>query len=226
MLGFLDVISKIEDELCSFYDFPLKANVKDHLIEKGHVEQINQGKPYSNRAGVFLVEEDKQECFIGVYFNEKIKSHLKKYDPTTVLSHLNLDAFCVLVEEISHFHLIINRASEDRSVSKLELEYQGEIDKLLFSGLFLEKQCGDHHAEVLFKKIFEKASFHSHEFDLYWQASKLAAKFWQVFLEKAGVYQKSILKSQALRNHMQRNYKLPLADKVLLSNSQRVLAAA
>ena len=97
------------------------------------------------------------------------------------LSDANLDAFCVLVEEVSHFHLIVNRAEAKLPVTKLELEWQGEVDKLLLCALLLQKQSGDPHVLPLVRRLFDEALIISdHNRQRYEEATRFAARFWKI----------------------------------------------
>ena len=175
------VIRSVESLLSDFYGFDQQASAADHLVEFSDLhafdEKLAHKPEAAANAGVWFLEEP-MNFFIGVYFNASIHDSLNRQCPIEQLSNDNLNAFCTLVEEISHFHLILNRLRNKIPVSKLELESFGEIDKLLVSALFLKRQSGKHHAEHLAMTLYDRARILDIEIDRYEQATRVAARFW------------------------------------------------
>lgn len=180
------VIRTVEERLARYYGFSPLATAEAHLVTRNELvhtlgDDVRAQPEWLARAGVWLVDEGRgpNELFIGLHLSEELQDRLAQHDPTAQLSDVNLDAFCVLVEELSHFHLILNRASAGRQVSKLELEWQGEIDKLLVCALVLQEQAGDPHLLPLARKLFDASTITaSEELDRYWEATRYAARFW------------------------------------------------
>ena len=223
---FTTLLSRVEQDIADYYDFPILYRAKDHLVADELVPEISRlrGKTESFRAAVYFTESPG-EFAIGVHFDSNVKNILLVDDPTVALSNRNLDAFCVLVEELSHFHLLINRANADKQISLLELEWQAEIDKLLFCGLYLERLVGDPHIQPLLRLLFgleaERSLLDSH----YAMAERFAVKFWLDFA-KTGLNKRKCLEDISFRKLMQRNYLEPLLEKRLRSNGAPVLRVA
>lgn len=178
------IISEVERSLAEFYAFEPGSEAASHLVSKDELKaslgrDVEALPEFQARAGVFLKNERDDDLFIGIHLDESIKTRLETADPTRRLDDGNLDAFCVLVEEISHFHLILNRALDRRSVTKLELEWQGEIDKLLVCAITLKAQAGDSHVEPLARRLYDSAAIVAADRDLYWEATRHAARFWR-----------------------------------------------
>lgn len=180
------IVAEVEQRLAEFYGFARAADAADHLVTRDELKEtlgdlVTTLPEFDSRAGVFVMEntDDKSDLYIGIHLDEAICAQLEAADPTERLDDGNLDAFCVLVEEISHFHLILNRVAKEFPVSKLELEWQGEIDKLLVSALTLKEQAGDLHLEALARKLYDTAVITSADTRLYWEATKYAARFWR-----------------------------------------------
>jgi hypothetical protein len=176
------LVSEIENELVQYYLFARQTTVADHLIARNDVkrflgDEATKLKEWEARAAVWL-EHSPEELFIGIHIQEDLLAALQESDPREKLCDENLDAFTTVVEEVSHFHLILNRMSNDRTVTKTELESQGEIDKLLLSALYLQRQHGDPHILHLARKLFDEAQIISEDYETYWQATKHAARFW------------------------------------------------
>lgn len=180
------IVNYIETTLGSFYGFSPQSTANDHLVSredlKTHLGNSVESLPeYESRAGVYLFnDEAKQELFIGMHVDEKVQALLVDESPLTEVTRENIDSFWVIIEEVSHFHLLINRISQNRGVSKLELEWQGEIDKLLVSALTLRDQSGDPCLKDLVSLLHTNSSITAHEDikQLYIEASRYAARFW------------------------------------------------
>ncbi len=172
-----DICQTIENELVRFYGFKPHTRAADHLLP-------NTDSKNDRRAQVLFQHEPHQdEIFIGIQIREDILQTLEKQNPQKELTHENLDAFCVLTEEISHLHLILNRASCGRSVYQVELEWQGEIDKVLTSAILLKRLYGDPHWRHLIQMNFENSVvLPGPDASIYHMANRLAARFWDDLL--------------------------------------------
>ena len=223
---FAAIISSIEQDIADYYGFAILHRAEDHLVSEDILPEIRRlrGKTESFRAAVYF-SETGDEFAIGVHFDPKIRASLLADNPKFSLTNRNLDAFCVLVEELSHFHLLINRASADKQISFLELEWQAEVDKLLFCGIYLERLVGDSHIQPLLKLLFgpgyEEPSLEPH----YAMAERFAAKFWLDFI-KTGVSKRKCLEEKGFRKFMQKNYLEALGEKKLVSDGAPVLRVA
>ena len=177
--SFAAMVAVVDRQMAAFYGFSPQASAADHLIDENQLAlALGAQTPPPGRAAVFVNSGADDELFIGVHFTTPLVEGLVEHDPTQLLGDHNLDGFCHLIEEISHFHLLLNRAAVGRSVSKLELEGQGEIDKLLFAAMFLEQQCGDSHLVPLARRLYDGAHIVAQDYELYWQATRYAARFW------------------------------------------------
>ena len=164
--------------LADYYEFDLTFDSSKFLF-------TSEAAPYSDSTaevrprGEVLVVTEPDTLNIGVRFHPDIRHALESEPPLARLSSSNLDAFCVVVEEVSHVHLLINRANRGLQVSQVELEWQGEIDKLLVSATVLASQCGSAHVLPLARMLYDMASVSSPDHaERYWNATKYAARFW------------------------------------------------
>jgi len=206
------IVRSVERELATVYRFSPRAEASNHLVDR-HTIQASLGDAASQlpewqaRGGVWLLGDDP-DLFIGIHIDDSVTSTLAAADPLTRLSSDNLDAFCVVVEEVSHFHMIINRASDGRGVSKLELECQGELDKLLVAALLLQRQSGHAHVTALARTLFDAAAVVSQQTGLYEAATRYAARWWYT-----AATPDAHLAPEAL-NQLRAQYKAPLAEKL------------
>lgn len=109
-----------------------------------------------------LLREDEGEISLAVHLGEQI-------------SWGNLKDFLSAVEEISHFVYLTWSAHNERPVSLLDIETQGEIDKFLLANQYFPVR------EDLFERLFENIAYVDHlaveEMARYKEANRLGGKF-------------------------------------------------
>lgn len=175
------IAKKVEADLSQYYGFEIISSVTNHFVSDQEIHSnipetdTEQAKP---RGSVWVVNDTDDEMFVGVNIAEEVTQNLESKNPLESLHNENLEDFSILVEEISHFHLILNRATQRLEVSQVELEYQGEMDKLLISAMLLQEQCGDPHIIPLARKLYDNAIIVAQDKERYWEATKHAARFW------------------------------------------------
>lgn len=183
---FEKIVHYVEVTLGDYYGFDPQMTALAHIVTRKDLqdhfgESVRRLPEYESRAGVYLYNDAvKEELFIGMHVDEKVQLHLEGESPLTGVTRENIDSFWVLIEEVSHFHLLINRISQNRGVSKLELEWQGEIDKLLVAALTLRAQSGDPCLKDLISLLHEHSDITAHKElkNIYEEANRYAARFW------------------------------------------------
>jgi hypothetical protein len=188
----LKTIEHIEEKLGLFYGFSPLSTAGSHLVSKEDLvrhfgEAVTQLPEFKSRAGVYVyTEKSSEDFFIGLHVDERIQVRINSDTPLRSVTRENLDSFWVIIEEVSHFHLLLNRAEQNRGVSKLELEWQGEIDKLLVTALTLTDQQGDPCLRDLVDLLHGSAIISAHEKleQLYLEANRYAARFWHKTMRK------------------------------------------
>lgn len=178
------LITAVEDELSAYYAFPLLTSAAEHLISRDDLSKALDGRAekepeWQARAGVWVLPDNSDSSvFIGLQLDSDLASALAATDPQTSLVNANLDAFCILIEEVSHFHLLLNRINVERPVTRSELEMQGELDKLLICARTLKRQSGDYQVVALARTLYDHAQIVAADPEPYIQATKFAARFW------------------------------------------------
>lgn len=203
------IITRIESMLSGYYAFAPVTSACGFLLNDAGLDAVRKDQAidpsdYSPTRGSVLFIDDGGEAglFIGVHVADSVTNRLETANPLQTLDQENLDEFCLLVEEVSHFHLLLNRMTDQRNVTRLELEWQAEIDKLLISSMLLKEQYGNAHFFQLAKTLFDHALITSGKKELYETATRYAAKFWYGVARSAGWDQQSV------RVFLQRNYHL------------------
>jgi hypothetical protein len=94
---------------------------------------------------------------------------------------LHLDTTCQVVEGVSHFVLVADRARRELSTTQLELELQAEIDKFVVLALSRARPLGPHELSRLHGRLFHGVRFvdraDSEDGERYRIANRLGARF-------------------------------------------------
>jgi hypothetical protein len=79
----------------------------------------------------------------------------------------------------------MSRLTQGKAVSKLEIEWQGEVDKVLISAAFLNLQEKDPHLRQLCSLVYESGTYiETEDIDRYREATFQAARFWSHILRQ------------------------------------------
>lgn len=187
--GFSFLLDTIERQFAAFYGFDLLTHANRHLVSLGELTS-NQLKALEettklDRAGILCDENSDGELFLGIYFSDPLKEGLNSLPSPDNWTISHLDAFLVAIEELSHFHLIVNRALSHRQVNILELECQAEVDKFIFSALNTCHHLEQSHLQHLFNILFDQFSIIKGREELYKAANSYAARFVQKLLSQS-----------------------------------------
>jgi hypothetical protein len=128
--GLAGLLLDVQRRLEALYAVGPQAPVTDFLITAA------EATDYPGGGSRTLVTQKGDDVSLGVVLEDSVRSRLAARDPRVQLDASNLDPFCVLAEEVSHFVYLFFCAQAARQVTQLELELQGEVDKYL-SAVFL-----------------------------------------------------------------------------------------
>ena len=128
------VLLEVQRRLEALYGLDHEAPVTDFLISH------EQARAYPGDGSRTLLSEDAGGVALGVVLDEAVGRQLARSDPRVRLDGSNLGPFCALTEEVSHFVYLLFCAQAARSVTELELELQGEVDKYLCAAFLLSLQ--------------------------------------------------------------------------------------
>ena len=204
-------MAMIEATIAEYYAFDLLATAPHHLVSRQQlrrvVDNVDRYPEWQTPGAVWLDQQQDDTVYISIHLDRKIIETIANIDPYQTLSNANLNDFCVIVEEVSHFHLLVNKIHHGIALPKLELELQGEIDKILICAELLYRQTGRCYLPPLVRKICDEA--HLIDDDLYQQANNHVARFFYRSLPKI-----KHTKSRRLRQFLRKNYLQPWQDKV------------
>jgi hypothetical protein len=124
----------VQRRLESLYALEPEAPVTEFLIPPADAAHLPGGGSRT------LLTQEGDEVALGVVFEDSVGEGLSRRDPRVHLDATNLHPLCVLTEEVSHFLYLLFCARRARSVTELELELQGDVDKYLTAVFFFSLQ--------------------------------------------------------------------------------------
>lgn len=175
----LDVQRRLEN----VYAVPPQEPVTAFLVDEARAADLPGA-----RSRVLVTHPAEDEVELGVVLEPEVLRQLAADDPRGGLHGGNLAAFCTLTEEISHFVYLAFCAGAGRSVTRLELELQAEVDKYLTAAFLLSLQregaVSTHLRDALFRRYSLAAGLSADEQQRYHAASALAFRYCG-YLERA-----------------------------------------
>lgn len=172
------------------------------------------------------VENQEPDLEIGVYLHPTVLRQLQNFEvwKAQTWSSEQIRALSTACEEVSHFRYLCSRAKESRTVSQLEIELQGEVDRFFLFYLILGKRMvftDDLYCklmDIFFYAFQLKRDLPAEERERYLEANRLARNF-------AATLRKDALKSNGPRSLalvievLRMFYGLGLSEKIAATRS-------
>ena len=155
----MGVLSELQNELQELNSINVGHDIEDFLIDSSSREAL-PGAIIGTPEQIFVSQLSSDEMDLAVYIDASILQTLQQHCPSEGLSDANVDAYCVALEGVSHFNLILWRADQSWPISQLELELQAEVDKFVGAGCLL---INTGYSPKLAKRIMQKALFENFE---------------------------------------------------------------
>jgi hypothetical protein len=204
-----ELLLLVQRRLEALYALPSLAPVTDFLLAEGEAAALPGGGSRT------LVQHADGDVALAVVLEDVVHAHLSARDPRVVLDDGNLGPLCTLAEEVSHFVYLQFCATAERSVTQLELELQGEVDKYLTAAFLLSQQndgaVSTRLRELLFRHYHLLPGLSMEQAERYRTASVLAYRY-------CGWLEKSFLRRPAglpeLARESRRFYRLGQREKL------------
>ena len=119
-----ELTARIEGILASYYGFEIELSACDCLLAPEPDDRT--AAPF----GALLVAQE-DGLYVGLKFNQCTLEQAVVFDESEPYTPHRINALLVIIEEVSHFHLLTQRARSDLATTQLELEWQAEVDKLI-----------------------------------------------------------------------------------------------
>jgi hypothetical protein len=174
--GLAGLLLEVQRRLEALYALERQAPVTDFLIP------VAEAAGYPGGGSRTLVTQKGDDVSLGVVLEDTVCARIAAADPRVHLDGGNLDPFCVVTEEVSHFVYLFFCARSARQVTRLELELQGEVDKYLTAVFLLSAQNDGAVAPGLREMLFRRYRLAAHVVDdegreRYHKASDLAYRY-------------------------------------------------
>ncbi len=170
-----ELLVDVQRRLETLYALEPTAPVTDFVIP--HEEAAR----YPGGGSRTLVKEEGDAISVGLILEPTVSRSLRRADPRLRLDAGNLSAFATLTEEVSHFVYLVFCAEVNRSVTQLELELQGEVDKYLTAVAFLSLQqegaVSQGLRQALFRRFHLADGLSTERQQRYRAASRLADRY-------------------------------------------------
>jgi hypothetical protein len=203
------LLVEVQRRLESLYALEPQAPVTEFLVAEEDAALLPGGGSRT------LVRHDGDDISLAVVLEGAVRAHLARRDPRVQLDERNLGPFCTLTEEVSHFVYLFFCARSERSVTQLELELQGEVDKYLTAAFLLSQQnegaVSTRLRDLLFRHYRLGPGLTAEQAERYHAASALAYRYCG-WLEKSFLRRRSGLAD--LARESRRFYRLGQREKL------------
>jgi hypothetical protein len=206
--GFSGLLVDVQRRLESLYALEPEAPVTDFVLG------ANEAKGLPGGGSRTVMSHEKDGVALGVVFDQEVGERLRHEDPRVRLHRRNLGPLCTLTEEVSHFLYLLFCARVSRTVTELELELQGEVDKYLTAAFFLSSQNEGAVSTGLRRQLFREyrlsPGLTPDQEERYHTASRLAFR-WCGYLEEEYLRPNRL---PGLAQEARRFYRLGQSDKL------------
>ena len=171
------MLDELQRAIQIVYDLDPAPPVENFLVGRAALSRI--GATPSAGEELFILEHDG-EADVGLYLSPECLGAVERLraDPPAALLDGVLPAFAMATEGVSHFLYYFSCAQQARSVSKLELEVQAEVDKFAVALLHLWRVGERKRAGELIHRLFDRVSYRpalsGDEHDRYTTANRLS----------------------------------------------------
>ena len=154
------MLTELQQHLTDIYQVPPARDVCDYLItDRRLAEYLGQDVLLQNTDESLLVAQDEEGLELSLFLDGEMLERLEAAAPMACLHAELLDDLWKVIEGISHFNCMVWKASQDRTVTLLELELQAEIDKFVSTMFLAREQSNRELMDGLHGRLFEGISF-------------------------------------------------------------------
>lgn len=207
------MLEQLQKHLSDIYQVGRSHDVRDYVITDPTLAKIlGQDAMLRNTDETLLVSEDDDGLALSLFLDAGMLARLESANPLDRLRADLLDDLWKVLEGISHFNCVVWKATQERPVSLLELELQGEIDKFVSTSLLALDQADSELLNRLHGWLFANVRFHAElddeQRERYQSANDYAARFCHRL-------QRQLIDDDELAlSELRQFYRLQLADKI------------
>lgn len=215
------MLDALQQQLSDIYHLGQAHDVRDYLItDPTLAKALGQGTVLGDSEETLLMAQNGDDLSLSLFLDSELLERLASDNPFECLHANMLNDLWKVLEGISHFNCVVWKAMEDRTVSLLELELQGEIDKFVATTLLAIEQADKSLLYNLHSRLFDNVRYHDEldeeQRDRYRSANDYAARYC------FGLQQELIENDQGAITKLRDFYRLQLGDKISHIHSQTV----
>ena len=215
------MLDALQQQLSDIYHLGQAHDVRDYLItDPTLAKALGQGTVLGDSEETLLMAQNGDDLSLSLFLDSELLERLASDNPFECLHANMLNDLWKVLEGISHFNCVVWKAMEDRTVSLLELELQGEIDKFVATTLLAIEQADKSLLYNLHSRLFDNVRYHDEldeeQRDRYRSANDYAARYC------FGLQQELIENDQRAITKLRDFYRLQLGDKISHIHSQTV----
>ena len=156
------MIGRVQDHLEAIYGFTCEARAEVFLVDTEAALELGATGRCDEE---LLVREEAGEVEVALYLAPALLGRLAPYAsppapaPMALVLERELEGYCQLAEGVSHFLYLAHTATQERTVSLLELEAQAEVDKFALCLLHRWGAGVRGWAEELRFRLFDRVSY-------------------------------------------------------------------
>jgi len=153
---------KIDSHLAEFCGSPVSLASRDFIATLSEDFMSDHCPDVLNLPGSLVALNNSDEAFVTIHLSGDTRSILERAGgaPSLLGTEDGLSAALILIEEISHFHHFVERATNSLSISRFDLEVLAEVEKVAVCSLLLEESFGHNHIHQVIHKVFNESNFH------------------------------------------------------------------
>jgi hypothetical protein len=218
------MLDVLQNQLSDIYHLGRVCDVRDYVItDPTMARALGQGRLLGDSEETLLMLQDGDELSLSLFLDAELLDRLRSRNPFDKLQADMLDDLWKVFEGISHFNCMVWKAQQDRTVSLLELELQGEIDKYVGTMLLAMQQADTSLLHKLHGWLFDNVRFHDDldevQRERYRSANDYAARFCR------GLKRQLMADDAVVLGHLRHFYRLQLGDKISHIHAQAIAQA-
>ena len=213
------MLADLQQKLSDIYQLGRPYDVRDFVITDPTLARcLSQDAMLANIDETLLVSQDDDGLAVSLFLDGAMLERVESSNPLACLHAESLDDLWKVLEGISHFNCIVWKAAQDRTVTLLELELQGEIDKFVSTMLLAIEQADPDMLNCMHSWLFDNVRFHDglddEQLHRYQSANDYAARYCH------RLRQQLIDNSPLALSELRHFYRLQLSDKISHIHSQ------
>ena len=207
------MLAELQQQLSDIYQVGRPYDVRDYVITDPILAKcLGQDSMLANTDETLLLSQDDDGLALSLFLDGAMLERVESTNPLACLRAESLDDLWKVLEGISHFNCVVWKAGQDRTVTLLELDLQGEIDKFVSTMLLAIEQADTDMLNCMHSWLFDNVRFHDglddEQLHRYRSANDYAARYCH------RLRQQLIDNNPLVLSELRYFYRLQLSDKI------------